>query len=259
MGRFLAFKSHPRRVDGSSVSPPGTEVSSDARLRVGVLLVILAVVLAYAWLQWPDSDGEEVVAAPRSSCPSERAPALREVSLDRMAELREGISAQAIFGADLDPYEQGLVGPQMAWTDQEPSMQPLVGSAGTVPAGYEIRWWTPTGHNVTAAVMLFSDPSSARDFLALASSTGCRGDSTSAAAPFPSGGKNLEWRNPYGYVQQDLFFVRGSRVYRLAVVPPGEVKEPDSKLRKEGFKLVNALGMALLERPGDLPEPGDAI
>jgi hypothetical protein len=237
---------------------PGTEVSSDTRLRVGVLLVILVAVLVFVWFQWPDADGEEVAVTAGSSCPSEKAPALREVSLNRMAELREGISAQAIFGVDLDPYEQGLVDPGMAWTDQEPSMQPLVGSKGRVPAGYEIRWWAPTGHNVTAAVMLFADPSSARSFVALASSTRCRSASTSAAAPLPTG-RNLEWRNPYGYVQQDLFLVRGSRVYRLAVVPPGEVEEPNPKLRREGFRLVNGMGAALLGHPRDLPEPGAAI
>ncbi len=230
----------------------GREASNDARLRLVLLLTALAWVLVYAWSQWPDGEGEGVAAATvaaRSNCPSEDLPSLREVSFESWRELQEELSAQVLFGTDLDPYEQGMVGPLLAWTDEEPSMRPLADYEGSVPAGYEIRWWAPSGHNVVADLMLFEDAGSARDFVDRAASTRCRDGATAAAASFLAGGRNLEWRNPYGFMQQDLFFARGSRVFRLSVVPPGDKGLPTAARREEGFRLVNALGAALLSDP----------
>jgi hypothetical protein len=222
------------------------------------LLTALACLLVYAWSQWSGGRGEEVAAATQSNCPSGGAPSLREVSFERWRRLQEEISAQVLFGTDLDPYEQGMVGPLLAWTDEEPSMRPLADYEGRVPAGYEIRWWAPTGHNVVADLMLFEDAQSARDFVDRAASTRCREKATAAAASSPAGGRNLEWRNPYGFMQQDLFLARGARVYRLSVVPPGDNGMPTEERREEGFRLVNALGAALLSDGHAAYEPGSA-
>ncbi|MGN6257351.1 MAG: hypothetical protein ACTHN3_06340 [Solirubrobacterales bacterium] len=110
--------------------------------------------------------------------------------MEKLSSLREQISAEALFGAHLDSYEEGFVG-------------------------------TASGER-------------------------CRRDATAAVAAFPAGGRNLEWRNPLDFVQQDLFFARGSRVYRVAVVAPG-ANEANVASRRRGFKLVNALGARLLD------------
>lgn len=136
-------------------------------------------------------------------------------------------------------------------------MQPLVGSEGVVPAGYEIRWWAPSGHDVAADVLLFEDADIARDFFDRAVDTRCREAATTASASYPTGGVDLEWRNPYGYMQQDLFLVRGPRVYRFSVVRPQDKGVPDAGRRKEGFRLVNSLG-APVEAPRYQPDPGSA-
>lgn len=226
--------------------PPGTEVSSDARLRLGLLLVILAGLALYAVTHWPWGGKDEGLATAAPSCPSEEAPEPRTVSLDRIAELGRQISAEALFGVNLHSYEEGFVGTGSAWSDGEPTMQPVGESEDGVPAGYEIRWWTPSRDDVVADVWLFADPQSARSFLTLASSPACRTAPTAAAASAPDGGRNLEWRNPYGFVQQDLFLAQGARVYRLSVVQAGEDGKPSAAERRRGFALVDALGCSVL-------------
>jgi hypothetical protein len=222
-------------------------VSNDARLRLLLLLLVLTALAAYAVVQRPwESDGEEVAAASPSTCPAAASPTPRTISLGRLARLRSEISPQAVFGADLDSYEEGFIGTAAAFSDAEPTMQPIGTADEGVPAAYEYRWWTPSGHDVVADVWVFDNSGSARDFLTQASSPRCRQAATAAAARFPTDGRNLEWRNPFGFMQQDLFFARGPHVYRLAVVAPRAPHDPVSTSRRAGFELVNALGCELL-------------
>ena len=221
-------------------------MSNDARLRLAFLLLVLIALAAYAVLQRPwEGDGEEVVAASSSACSAGASPIPRTISLGQLARLRSEISSQAVFGADLDSYEEGFVGTAAAFSDAEPTMQPIGTADEGMPAAYEYRWWTPSGHDVVADAWVFDDSGGARDFLAQASSPRCRQAAMSAAARFPADGRNVEWRNPFGFMQQDLFFARGPRVYRIAVVAP-RANEESVALRREGFKLVNVLGGNLL-------------
>lgn len=241
--------------------PPGSEVSNDGRLRLLVLLVILASLLAYAVTQRPwtiRGTGAEAAAAP-SNCPMEKAPVLQTVDLEQLNRLRAGITAEAVFGTDLHSYEEGFVGIAAAFSDQEPTMQPISTSDQGVEAGYEIRWWTPTRHDVLADVWLFEDADSAGDFIDQATNLRCREGARKTMAAVPEGGVDFEWRNPYGFMQQDLFLSRGARVYRLSVVVPGAPDHPVSRVRHEGFDLVNALGRELLDLPGGLHQEGTAI
>lgn len=226
--------------------PPGTEVSNDARLRLVFLLLVLIALAAYAAVQrpWETGGGEEVASA-SPACPASEVPIPKTVGLSQLARLRSEISAPPVFGVDLDSYEEGFVGTAAAFSDAEPTMQPIGSADEGVPAAYEYRWWTPSGHDVVADVWVFDDSASARDFLAQASGPRCRQAATAAAAPFPAGGRNVEWRNPFGFMQQDLFFARGPRVYRIAVVAP-RANEESVVSRREGFKLVNVLGANLL-------------
>jgi hypothetical protein len=238
-------------------------VSNDARLRLGLLLLILVALAFYAVLQrpWEGDDGAEVViAAPSSSaCATDAMPSPKTIDLDRLGRLRSEVSSQAVFGVDLDSYEEGFVGTTAAFSDAEPTMQPIGTSIGGVPAGYEYRWWTPSRHDVVADVWFFDSPARAEDFLARASSPRCRQAATAASAVAPAGGRDLEWRNPFGFMQQDLFFARGSRVYRLAVVAPGAPHKPVPAQRRAGFRLVNALGCELLGLACALRRPSGTV
>lgn len=227
---------------------PGTEVSNDGRLRLLLLLLILGGLIAYAATQgfWAEGGGGEAAVAGPSGCPGAPAPAPRTIGLEQLGQLREGISSEAVFGVHLDSYEQGFVSTAAAFSDQEPTMQPINNAEEGVEAGYEVRWWTPSRHDVVADVWLFEDSGSAEDFVDRATSPRCRTAATAAAARAPAGGRNLEWRNPYGFMQQDLYLARGPRVYRLAVVAPGSQESPTAAERRDGFRLVDALGCELV-------------
>jgi hypothetical protein len=228
---------------------PGTEVTNDGRLRLFFLLVVLVALGAYAATQRPwvvGSNGGSAVAAAPTNCPAAAAPALRTVDLQHLNRLREGITAEAVFGAELHSYEEGFVGTAAAFSDQEPTMQPISTSDEGVEAGYEIRWWTPSRHDVVADVWAFEDANSAGEFVDQATSSRCRTAARETMAPAPDGGVNLEWRNPFGFMQQDLYLQRGARVYRLSVVVPGAPDHPVIPVRREGFKLVDALGCELV-------------
>jgi hypothetical protein len=240
---------------------PGKEISNDGRLRLLFLLLILAALAAYAVSErpWTIKDAGAEVSAVPSDCPSEKVPTLRTVDLDQIDRLRDGISAEAVFGAGLHSYEEGFVGVGAAFSDQEPTMQPISTSDEGVEAGYEIRWWTPSRHDVVADVWLFENADGAHDFIDQATSLHCRESARKTMAPAPQGGVDFEWRNPFGFMQQDLYLEQGPRVYRLALVAPGAPDHPVSSVRREGFQLVNALGCELLGLPCGLHRPGAIV
>jgi len=240
---------------------PGTEVSNDGRLRLLFLLLILAALVAYGVTQrpWAIHGAGAEAAAPRSSCPTEKAPTLRTIGLEQLDRLREGISAEAVFGGDLHSYEEGFVGIAAAFSDAEPTMQPISTSDQGVEAGYEIRWWTPSRHDVVADVWLFEDGDSAADFIDQATSLRCRESARKTMAPAPQGGVDLEWRNPFCFMQQDFYLGRGPRVYRLSVVVPGAPDHPVGPVRHEGFEMVNALGCELADLPCGLHREGTTV
>jgi hypothetical protein len=223
---------------------------NDGRLRLLFLLAVLVALGAYAATQRPwvvGSNGGSAVAAAPTNCPGSATPALRTVDLQDLNRLREGITAEAVFGTELHSYEEGFVGTAAAFSDQEPTMQPISTSDEGVEAGYEIRWWTPSRHDVVADVWAFGDAGSAGEFVDQATSPRCRTAARETTAPAPDAGVDLEWRNPFGFMQQDLYLQRGVRVYRLSVVVPGAPDHPVTPVRREGFELVNGLGCELLD------------
>ena len=154
-----------------------------------------------------------------------------------------------LFDRSLRPYEQGPVPSIAAWSDSEP------GTSASLPPGprqqgsYEMRWWLGNGDDVVADVLLFVDAGQAQDFFDRASSTECRPESSARAASFPPGGRNLAWRNPDGFMQEDVFLLRGRRVYRVAAVTAGADRRITAAARREAFSLVDGLACAL---PGAL-------
>jgi hypothetical protein len=95
--------------------------------------------------------------------------------------------------------------------------------------------------------MVFAGADRARDFYQRAASTPCRSQATVLDAPSPPGGSNLVWRNPDGFAQEDLFLLRGRRVYRVAVVLAGVGDLVSPVTRRVGFSIVNHLACALPE------------
>lgn len=213
-----------------------------------LLLAVLAGLLAL-WRMDPFQGNGGVAVG--GSCPVDEAPALAEVDPARLAGFKadlEGMIAlcEALVPEEkgLTPYEQGVVSSGAAWTDMEPG-NAGVPASGPQPGGFEMRWWTVGRDDLVADVFLFEDASQAEEYLDLAAGTACRSKSSRRRARFPPGGRNLEWSNPYAYAQQDVFFQRGPRVYRVSVVQPGVGSTVSATDRLAGFYLVGALACGL--------------
>ncbi len=91
----------------------------------------------------------------------------------------------------------------------------------------------------------------------MASSTRCRSKRLRRTASTPPHGLNLSWLNPDGAAQADLFFARGTRVFRVADAPAGQ---HGGKIRagslERAFTLIDALGCLLPRVPLRAGEPG---
>jgi hypothetical protein len=108
-----------------------------------------------------------------------------------------------------------------------------------------MRWWLRNRDDLVVNAWVFADVDHARDFLKRASSANCRTASTAVAASFPPGGRDLEWRNPEGFAQEDLLLQRGRQVYRVSVVVAGAGGNATSAKREAAFFLVNDLACTL--------------
>jgi hypothetical protein len=160
-------------------------------------------------------------------------------------KLREGLRRVVSSQGSVQPYEQGVVASVVAWSDGEPGMHEALPPGPVDPAGYEMRWWMPNGDDVAADVMVFASTNDAHIFFIRASSPRCRVAGSALATFFPPGGQNLAWRNPDGFAQEDLFLLRGRRVYRVVVVKAGTGASASRGERIAAFSLIDALACAL--------------
>ncbi len=116
-------------------------------------------------------------------------------------------------------YEGGAAAPAAFWSDASP--QPITaarGEGGIWPAGYEIRQWSGAGDDVAADAFSFRTPAQARAVFDAASAARCHARGFAVAATSPPNARGLVWVNPDAAVQADVFLLRGSTVYRVAVV-----------------------------------------
>jgi hypothetical protein len=234
------FKPRRESVDGDAVRLRLAWIG-DQRVRLVLLLVVLASLVAYVVTSWTGALG--IGNGPAvGDCPFDGAPSVETVRRARLASLREDLRQMMFFDRSLRPYEQGPVPSGSAWSDTEPGSQ---ASLDPSEGSYEMRWWMGNGDDVVADVMVFADTGRAHDFFERASSTGCRPQSIARAASFPPGGRNLAWRNPDGFAQEDVFLLRGRRAYRVAVVKAGAKGRIAAAARSEAFSLVNGLACAL--------------
>jgi hypothetical protein len=111
-----------------------------------------------------------------------------------------------------------------------------------------MRVWVAQRDNVAADVFLFATGRQAAAYFAAASGSSCHPAGRQLPASRPPGGRNLIWRNPDGPTQQDLFLLRGARVYRIADVRARRAHpRPASVESTIGLHIVNTLGCALAQ------------
>jgi hypothetical protein len=250
------------------------------RIRPFLLVRLLLVVVAFAIVKWSGHLGGQ--GAPSggvtllASCPVADAPTLSTVSRAQLLHLRDDVGRVVSFDSRLRPYEQGLVGATVAWSDAEPdayaalSLGDGVAGAGAdrgrhgetrgrhgadggghslaaqrVPGGYEMRWWMPNGDDLVTDGFVFASANEAQSFLRQATKTNCRLRSSVHDASFPAGGRNLGWVNPDHFAQQDLYIQRERRVYRVAVVKAGVSDSIAPHAETEAFALVDGLACFL--------------
>jgi hypothetical protein len=217
---------------------------SRERVRLALLLAVLAGLIVYFAIgqSWRLGLGGGDDAA--VDCPSAHAPALAGVDRAQLLGMRRELRAIVPHAAG-HLYEQGPVEPGYMWSDGEPGTSASLPPGPRHPGGYELRWWLHDGDDVVVDALVFADPGRARGFFEKASSPRCRSEATTADASLPPEGRNLVWRNPDGFAQEDLFMLRGRRVYRVAVVLAdlGDLVSPVA--RHLGFTLVNRLACSL--------------
>lgn len=231
----------------------------DERVRLALLLALLASLVAYlvasstGALGLSGGPGGDTITL--GNCPVAGAPSAATVPRGRLAGLRRDIRRVVSFEHGLRPYELGPIGSIAAWSDGEPGTSSALPQSGADQAGYEMRWWILGNRDdLVADAWVFAEMGQAHDFFERASSAKCRTASTAVAASFPSGGRNLEWRNPEGSAQEDLFLLRGRRVYRVSVVKAWAGGSATAADRKAAFFLVNELSCALPDAGCDVYE-----
>jgi hypothetical protein len=183
-------------------------------------------------------------------------PEVARVSADEVGGLREDVS-RALPQRVGRLYEEGTVRATVAWSDEEPA-PPAISPSARRPAGYEMRWWAPNGDDVVADVLVFSSQDRARRYLALASSVRCHDHAARGLPVHPPLARNLSWLNPDGALQADVFFARGTRVYRLTDAPAGSSPEDvrNSGGLNHAFATIDVLA-CLLPSAHCVPAPAE--
>ncbi len=224
---------------------------ANAWCRSGVLLVALgASVLAVPGMRTTVlglNNGGGQAGAFGIGCPGYGAPEVASVSSSDLAQLGDGLSRVLTPGAG-QLYEQGIVAANSVWSDNSPMpFRPVSSLSTPQPAGYEMRWWARSRDDIVADVYEFATPRQAQTFLRRATDVHCRQDGAMHAASFPPQARNLRWVNPDSFIEEDVLFTRGRRVYRVVDVRP-EQRHPVRAPRTErdiATSTVDTLACAL--------------
>jgi len=237
---------------------------SDERVRLTLLLMLLASLVVYLVASSTGAlglaGGPSADTVISGDCPVATAPSAATVRRDRLLGLRRDIRRVVFFEPGIRPYELGPIGSIAAWSDGEPGTSSVLPRDPGDRVGYEMRWWMRNRDDVVVDAWVFADIGQAHEFLKRASSATCRTASTAVAASLPPGGRDLEWRNPDGYAQEDLYLLRGRRVYRVSVVRSGAGRGATALERHAGYSIVNRLACALPRAGCDVFEsPATAV
>jgi hypothetical protein len=178
-------------------------------------------------------------------------PAVPQLARADLAQLRRLRASLLPIMAPLARrrYAWGPVPGTVAWTDNAPeSLRSSRGPDGLWEASYEMRTWARNGDDIGADVFLFAGARQARSFLDMAASVRCRRAATEHYGSRPPGARNLVWVNPDGPPQEDVFLLRGRRVYRIAVVIQERLRRQRSNSAQAlGVSVVNALACRLAD------------
>lgn len=233
--------------------PSRAHLWEDWRARLAVLLMCLAALLLYVVLASPHFFGNggsenETSAAGiwARGCPSDDAPKVDQINRKQLPELRAA-TTRVMRGRHGRVYEVGIVNADVVWSDNSPQPGAVAFRlASSAPAAYEMRWWAPNKDDVVADVFVFLGSGEARDFFDRASSPRCRTGSSNSRVVQPLNARDLAWINPDKALEQDIFLVRGRRVYRIVDVPP--VSRYHNKVirgLRTTFHIINELGCGL--------------
>ncbi len=223
-------------------------------LLAGLALAVLALLsVKTELLNGGSGSAQARGAAFALGCPGRGAPEVQSIPGQNLAALRDAVTR--IMPPRVGRvYEAGTITTSNLWSDDSPLRSSSSGSqAGSVPAGYEVRWWAldrdGSEDDVVADVLEFATERQAQGALSRAAGTRCRRDGVAYAAHFPSGASNLYWVNPDNAQQWDVLFVRGRRLYRVDDVPPDYPPATGAaQLRLERLRAlmtVNVLACAL--------------
>lgn len=187
---------------------------------LALLLCVLVSVGAYALVTrvFDSSSSSSVTVA--NACLGGHKPQVQDVSPQVLGALRESV-ARVLPERFGHLYEEGTVESANAWNDDNP-VGPPVPIAKPRSGGYEMRWWAPSGDDIAADAFQFKSSGEAQTFAARATSSYCRPTGQARGAPQPSGSRNLTWINPDNAREVDVYVTRGTRVYRVVDVPPGQ-------------------------------------
>jgi hypothetical protein len=216
---------------------------ADRRVRLTLLFAVLASLAFYLVSSRSGLLGS-ATGERGEDCPSMGPPSPASVNRAELSGLREELRP-VVAGRGAGLYEQGVVDSGYMWSDGLPGTGASLPSGPVHPGAYEMRWWMPDHNDVVADVLAFDSADQAHDFFERASSPRCRTEADAIDAPSPAGGRNLVWRNPDGFAQEDLFLQHGRRVYRVGTVLAGLSHRVTFIGRIAGFLLVNELGCAL--------------
>jgi hypothetical protein len=204
-----------------SDSDSDASVRRGLRARPGVVaaVVLLGCVAAFVLLAVKPGAGGS-----RARCPSELGSEVAMVPASELGPLRERV-ARVLPGRIGRLYEEGTIVARNAWSDNEP-LAPGLSPIAPRPAGYEMRWWSPSGDDIVADVWQFADAAGAGVFIQRALSTRCRRAAAQVPLSHPLQAGNLTWVNPDAVAEADVFLQRGALVYRVADVPRGASDAP---------------------------------
>ena len=218
------------------------------RARLSVLLACLGAAIAALLVSRTDllsaTGGSGNAAAASTWCVPRGLPEVARAAPGELLELRASVSAVA--PRDGRRYALGVALPEDIWSDDDPQTLRATRSAGgRWPAGYEMRWWTPD-YDAVADAFTFSQARQAREFFDLAASTRCHRASAPLATTLPPNARELAWTNPDDAEQEDVFLLRGRRVYRVATV---RVQRTPAVVRRVDFEFADAMVMTSVQQP----------
>jgi hypothetical protein len=184
----------------------------------------------------------------RSCAPA--TPPLAQASVSELRELHASLLAM-MEPLSRTRYAYGIAAPEAAWFDESPSnLRSSLLADGNWPASFEMRSWVVDPQNssayedVGADVFMFADAAQARSYFIQASSARCHRDGVEGSGSRPPLAHTLAWLNPDDAAEEDVFLLRGPRVYRVAVVRP-QGRTQSASQRQAGLARAGALACAL--------------